>query len=361
MRIRSGPGRTAVATLVPALVLTLAVTAAAQAPATPPTYPSSKISGLVFGDYYFFPEHHDPDWDGQHGFWLRRAYLTYEHTFSEKLYGRFRLEANGNGQLAGGNMVPFVKDLFLRWQHHGRHHVMVGLQPTPTWDWFESFWGLRHVEKTPADLYRLDTARDLALGFSGPVGGSNFSYAAQVGNDSGNGAEVDPFKIVRFEARYEKKPGLVAEAFYSFGGRPQGRDRITAQGVAGYQGRRFRVGAQYVHQKRKSGTALPDLAIDVRSGFAVWQVKPEKAALFARLDDVRTTTGGVEAGLPGADATDYLALSPDAPFQAFIGGLDYSLHPSVRVAPNVEWIRYDDSGTAPSSDVAARLTFFWAW
>jgi hypothetical protein len=354
---RGRSGRTAVATL----ILTLAVTAAARAQATPPTYPSSKISGLVFGDYYSFTDHHDPEWDGQHGFWIRRAYLTYEHTFSEKLYARFRLEANSNGQLAGGNLVPFVKDLFLRWQYHGEQQVVVGLQPTPTFDWFETFWGLRHVEKTPADLYRLDTSRDLALGFSGPIGGSGFRYAAQIGNDSGNGAEVDQFKIVRFEGRYEKKPGLVAEAFYSFGGRPDGTDRVTAQGVAGYQGKSFRLAAQYLYQKRKSGTAQPDLEIDVWSGFAVWQVRPDKAALFARLDSVKSRTGGVQAGLPGADGIDYLALSPDAPFKAFIGGFEYFLHPSVRLAPNVEWIRYDDSAPAVSSDVAARLTFSWSW
>ena len=100
-------------------ILTLAITTAAraQATATAPTYPSSKITGLVFGDYYSFPDHHDPAWDGQHGFWIRRAYLTYEHTFNEKLYARFRLEANSNGKLTGGNLVPFVKDLFLNFSH----------------------------------------------------------------------------------------------------------------------------------------------------------------------------------------------------------------------------------------------------
>ena len=79
-RIKEGrSGRTVVATL----ILTLAVTAAARAQPTPPAYPSWKITGLVFGDYYAFFDHHDPRWDGQHGFWIRRGYLTYEHTFSE--------------------------------------------------------------------------------------------------------------------------------------------------------------------------------------------------------------------------------------------------------------------------------------
>lgn len=354
MRARGG---TAALTL--SLVLTLAGGARAQG--TPPAEPSWKITGLVFGDYYYFGDHHDPRWDGQHGFWLRRGYLTYEHTFSEKFYGRLRLEVNGNGQLEGGNIVPFVKDAFLRWQYHGRQQVMVGLQPTLAFDWFETFWGLRHVEKTPVDLYRIDAARDLGLGFTGPIGGSGLRYAAQVGNDSGNGAEVDEFKIVRFEGRYEKKPGLVAEAFYSYGARAGDQDRVTAQGIAGYQGQRFRVAGQYVHQKRKTGTGAPDVEIDVWSAFGVWQLKPDKLTLFARLDGVKSTAGGAEAGLPGADAIDYLSLSPEAPFKAFIGGFDVHVHPSVRIGPNVEWIHYDDAVAAVSQDVVARVTFFWSW
>ena len=36
-----------------------------------------KISGYIFGDYYYFPSHHDAKFDGQNGFWFRRVYLTY--------------------------------------------------------------------------------------------------------------------------------------------------------------------------------------------------------------------------------------------------------------------------------------------
>ena len=46
-------------------------------------YPSGKVNGLVFGDYYWFSDHHDPKIDGQQGFWLRRAYLGYDHAFSD--------------------------------------------------------------------------------------------------------------------------------------------------------------------------------------------------------------------------------------------------------------------------------------
>jgi hypothetical protein len=330
-----------------------------EAPRSP--YPSWKISGLLFGDYYYFAEHHDAKFDHQNGFWLRRAYLTYEHTFSEKFYGRLRLEMNSNGQLAGGNLVPFVKDAYLRWNYHDQHQAILGIQPSATFDWFETFWGLRHIEKTPADLYRIDSSRDFALGFTGPIGRQGLRYVAQVGNESGNGSETDKFKIVRFEGRYEKKPGIVAEAFYSYGARAGSTDRTTAQGIAGYQGNTFRLAGQYLFQKRPSGTAAADTKIHIWSGFGVWQLKPNKVNLFARLDSVKAKLGSADAGLPGADGIDYLVLSNKAPFKAVIAGLEYYLFPTVRISPNVEWFSYDDDVADVSRDMAARVTFFWSW
>ena len=85
-------------------------------PAPKPTYPSGKFSGLMFGDYYWYDTWHGDTVsasnsakpDGQQGFWLRRAYLTYDHTFSATMSARLRMEMNSNGALAGGNLVPFV-------------------------------------------------------------------------------------------------------------------------------------------------------------------------------------------------------------------------------------------------------------
>ena len=42
------------------------------APAPPPQ--PWRISGLVFGDYYWFAKNHSSQWEDQHGLWMRRAY-----------------------------------------------------------------------------------------------------------------------------------------------------------------------------------------------------------------------------------------------------------------------------------------------
>src|SRR5678815_3452026 len=61
--------------------------------------PPWRISGLVFGDYYYFAESPQAAFEKQHGLWLRRGYFTYDHTFSPAVTTRFRLEVNSNGRL----------------------------------------------------------------------------------------------------------------------------------------------------------------------------------------------------------------------------------------------------------------------
>jgi hypothetical protein len=103
-------------------------------PAPPSPYPSGKINGLAFGDFYYFSDHHDAKFDGQDGFWLRRAYLGYDPVFSSTISARLRLEMNSNGQLAGGNLVPFVKDAYITWKYSGKHQARLGIQPSLTFD-----------------------------------------------------------------------------------------------------------------------------------------------------------------------------------------------------------------------------------
>jgi hypothetical protein len=350
---------------------------AIKAPEPPKSpFPAGKFSGLMFGDYYFYDKWHQDQisatntngFQGQQGFWMRRAYFTYDLAFNEKFTTRFRLEANSNGQLAGGNLNPFVKDAYVKWTYHGKQQLTLGISPSLTFDWLEGYWGLRHIEKTPADLYRIDSSRDFALTFTGPVGSiGGLSYGAQFGNDSGNGSEQDKYKILRFEGRYEKSPGIAIEGFYSFGKRPNGQDRTTAQGFAGYKNNSVRVGGQYLWQKRESGKdAVPNQTIDIWSGFLVWDIKPKKYDLFARVDGVKGELGSVETGLPGADGIDYWVMSPKSKFTAYIAGGEVYLHPSIRFSPNLELVKYskDPDATAfpgRDQDRLFRLTFYWTF
>ena len=328
----------------------------------------------MFGDYYWYYDRHqdqvsstDPTViKGQHGLWFRRIYFTYDYSYNESLTTRFRLEVNSNGDFAAGDLVPYAKDAYLRWTYRSDHRVTLGIHPTLTFEWLDGFWGLRHIEKTPADLYRLDSSRDFGFTFDGPTAIDGLNYAVQFGNESGNGSETQEGKILRFETRYERNPKIALEGFYSFGRRPDG-NRHTAQGVGGFRTDVARVGAQYLWQERKSGQDdVANQTIAIWSGFAVWEFLPKKANLFFRVDDVTGHLGDLETGLPGADGIDYWVLSTQSPFTTWIFGGEWYLHPAVRLSPNVELVRYatePDPTNFPGrrQDAMFRLTFFWTF
>ena len=333
-------------------------------PPPPPPAQPWKISGLVFGDYYWFTSSHLDKWEGQNGFWLRRAYFTYDHRLTPKIATRFRLEVNSNGKLEGGILTPYVKDASVQWTYLGQHQVQVGIQPSATFNWLDGFWGLRHIEKTPADLYRIDSSRDFALSLEGPVILPAVRYVAQFGNESGSGSETDEYKAYRFEGRFDTNPGVALEGFYAFFERPLGQDRTIAQVFGGLRTKNARAGAQYLWQQRRSGTSAPDTEIDIVSAFGVFDVVPEKATVFGRADwvdgnNMKTS----DTGLPGADGIDYLPIDPRFDFTFVVVGFDWYLHRSLRFSPNIEFVTYGDgpAGVSVDNDVVPRLTFYWVW
>ena len=342
------------------LLLVLQTAQAAPPPAQSAPPPPGRLSGLVFGDYYYFPSNHLPAWENQHGLWIRRAYFTYDHTFTPKVTTRFRLELNSNGKLQGGSITPFLKDAYVRWTFTGRQTLTAGIQPTLTFEHIENVWGLRHIEKAPLDLYRVDSSRETGLTFAGPLNEKQtWRYGAQFGNDSGSYGETDKYKAYRASVRYDANPGFTAEAFFGHFDRDRDADRRIAQLFAGYRGKRARAGAQYTQQLRRAadGSTAPDITLDIYSGFAVVDLKPQKVAGFLRVDRFND---------PCADcaAIDYLPIDTTTAFTTTIAGIEYFLLPAVRFSPNVEWVRYSDpEGTAPKpkNDIAARLTFFWTW
>ena len=255
-----------------------------------PRFPSSKISGLMFGDYYWFNQSHRDEVSNAdptpirelHGLWFRRLYFTFDYAYSERLSTRFRLEANSNGDFTGDDIVPYVKDAYLKWTYTHKQQLTLGIQPTLTFSWLEELWGLRHIEKTPADLYRLDSSRDFGFTFNGPLWADAHSYGAQFGNESGSGSETQEGKILRLVSRYERNPGIALEGFYSFSTRAAGEHRHTAQGIVGFRNAVARVGGQYLWLVRKPGPDDPNQEISVWSGFAVWE-RPNRADLFLQL------------------------------------------------------------------------------
>jgi hypothetical protein len=329
--------------------------ATAPAPAAErPWYQRIGVSGLVFGDAYAVVDHHDPELEDQNGFWIRRIYLTFDFDVAENWTARLRMEANGPGDFeTSGKLEPFVKDAWLAWQGDD-HSVLMGISPSPTFDFIEGFWGYRAVEKTPLDLYRMGSSRDFGVAAKGNLAGNRVFYHAMLGNGAGESSETNEGKKAMLAVGVRATDALVFELYADTEDRPDSADRTTYQGFLGWKGERCRVGLQYAHQERQLEGG-PDEPLAVGSLFGVVDLS-SRLTLLLRYD--RSFDGNPEAG-----KIPYFRFADDTEFDLALAGLDWALAKKIRLIPNVEYVSYRETAgrAAPDDDLIARLTLFFSF
>lgn len=329
----------------------------AKAP-TPPDpnawYNKIKVSGYAFGDAYAVIDHHLPAAKAaDNGFWLRRAYLTVDNTYSPNFSSRLRFEMNSPGDFTtGGNITPFVKDAYLTYKRNDAFSLVAGISPPPTFDVIESFWGYRSVEKTPVDLQRLEGSRDFGLAAKGTVAAGKFKYNAMYANGGNVPQELqDNGKAAYLSLGFYPNSSFFFEIAGDTEERPADEKRTLYQGFAGFQGAWGRAGAQYTKQTRTQ-TGKADIDIALASAFGVFKLNP-KLNLLARYDHVMDPN-------PGASGIAYLPMVNNAESQLAIVGLDWTIAPKINLIPNVEHVTYKAvSGADPDDDTLARVTLYF--
>ena len=317
-----------------------------QASDTDPS-PSVTAGGLMFGDFYYVGSNHLPGSEGARGVVLRRGYLTLNFKFSQSAFGRARLEANQSGEFETYDFDVRFKDLYAGW-NLGRHKVLLGLAPTPTFDLIESIWGARYLARTPLDLQGVPS-RDTGISARGPLnraGSINYRVMAGAGIDFGADSNDEEQRWMG-AVSWSPAPGWVLD-FYSDYNETSGRaDRLTLQGFISYQSESYRWGAQYAHQDRQDEPPL-----ELASAFLVADL-PSGFSLIGRVDRLFEPS-------PRGNDISYIPFDPSAPATLFIGGAEFQISPHVTMTPNVLYTRYDvnDAGVRPQDDLQLRLTLF---
>ena len=304
------------------------------------------FGGLAFGDLYHVVANHLPDADGATGAVLRRGYLTLDVDMPSAWFARARIEINQAGEYETYTFEADFKDLHVG-RDFGRHRVIAGLAPTPTFDLIEGHWGLRYLMRTPMDLQGV-ASRDVGLYAAGPFNASgSLSYRAMVGaglefgNETGDGRKFmgavawRPHErwVVDLYADYEKLSGPA--------------DRTTLQAFLGYQAERVRWGLQYSHQDRQEEPRL-----QLASGFVVYDFSDEIAGIV-RVDRLIAPS-------PSGNNISYIPFAPEAPATMLLTAVELHLVDVFRMTPNVLFIDYDRTpeGDQPPSDLSLRLTLF---
>lgn len=314
---------------------------------------NTKVGGLVFGDLYYLAQSHDPELEGQTGFWIRRIYLDFDSKITDHWSSRLRFEASHPGDfVTKDKMVPFVKDAWLKFKS-GDHSIIAGVQPQPLFDVVESTWGYRPVEKTPQDLFKFGGSRDTGLGYRGDFGEDDMVRLAAV---AGNGADVanetDDGKKVGVSLGFFPKNGLIIEVYTDIENRPGDTDRQTYQLFAAFKKEKFRFGLVGTRQKRDVEGA-DSLDIDVASVFGVVNTGDKGAVLF-RYDRMFDA-------ISDAPKIPYLTFSADGEISLAIVGYDIKVHKNISIIPNLEYVTYASvSGVSkPDNEMMVRITGFW--
>lgn len=300
-------------------VLSLSATAGAD---------GGKISGYMFGEYYWFVSADDATTQSQHrgsiprtigdqqnGFQFQRIYFTYDRSIADDFSMRYRLEANDGDYGSGAKMTPFVKHAYLRWKDAvGEADLYLGLSGTPIWGLSEKVWGYRSIEKTLLDVNKIGSSADLGVGLKGAAG--KLAYHVMVGNGPGQKSEDDNGKKVYGSLDFRPSDEMHLEVYADYNMKPADEKEVTLKGFVGLKGDAFHGGVEaFMRINQKAGAGGDDQTLTGASAFGALGLG-DGVKGFGRVDAISDDV---------TDTTDLLVIA----------GVDRELAEGVHLMPNV--------------------------
>lgn len=317
-----------------------------------------KLSAYLFGDYSYAAQSNDPDFDGKSGFVIRRIYVTYDSKIDDDFTARVRLEMNQSDfTKSASKLTPSVKDAYLKWKLD-RHTLYFGLSETPTWSTVEHFWGYRWLEKTPLDLFKYGSSRDIGFAAKGALDREKkVAYHAMIAHGNGNKSENDKGKKAYGSLLFKPTEKAMFEVYGDFEdseGDKSNTASYVLQGFVGFTGDFGRVGLLYAYASRETA-ADTNITQNILSGFLVAKLS-EKAKAVLRADYLTDVD-------PNAGKISYIPMVATSENLLFLlGGIDFSMAQNVHFQPNLEVVVYGNdvaTGVKPDAEVIPRLSVFF--
>jgi hypothetical protein len=309
-----------------------------------------KISGAVFGDYYWVAENHRDDIKGSNGLWIRRIHLIFDKEFGKAFAARLRFDMASPGDFSTKSTLnPIVKDAYVEWKNDYLQ-IILGISPTPAFSVVEKLWKYRNVEKCLEDLQKLTTTRETGLAVKGKFDSEGIvEYHLMYANGNGVNSESDKGKMLLAAFDFSLSENLVFEIYANRNYLSVNTEWFTMHGFFGYESENFNLGFQYVHQVRQSEDT-ENLNINAVSGFGSVKFNDEISILgrFDRMFDPN----------PQGSSINYLPFYEGTKSTLLIAGIDYHPTKNLSFIPNIEIVFYDNSSeNTAKSDIMPRLTF----
>lgn len=334
-----------------------------------------KISGQVFTDY-FYNVARDTSFDNLsntavegakdlNGFLLRRAAINYDMDISDKFSARFRLEADSKSNTSNSRIGVFVKDAYLKWKNiFDGSDLIIGIQPTASFEVAEKYWGYRSLEKTVQDLRGFVASRDFGVALRGKLTESgSANYSVMFGNNSANSPEADKYKRYYFALDFNPLDNFTIAVTGDFKSKHSVEDPNNAGGTLannsilgslflGYgEKNKYSFGIETAMQVNQNAAAQADENLNVElvnvNGIAI--------SAFGYYWFTETIAGLLRYDYfdPNIDE-----LSKYNSRNYFIAGLDIKADKSISIIPNVIFESYESRSNGESIDpsITARVT-----
>jgi|GEM_PF-769350 len=288
-----------------------------------PLFSQVTIKGKAYADYYYNYQNNNQEFATQHGFWFRRARLTFEHKATDILKTRVRLEMSSKGDFSSDDKyAPILKDAYmeLKFSGIGKDKLRIGIMETLTKKQTEKNWGYRAMEKTPTDLYKIRSSRDFAIQYSGKK--SMFDYAVMYGNHAGTKFEINKTKQFSLSLGVEPIENFYIQGYFDKELRDENISMI--KGLVAYSVDDLgRVGVEYAMIKDETTNDNTML-----SAFLVGKL-PYDFDFIMRYDNFTNTL----AKANDIAYTPLQKMSEDGSTSAFLAGLAYNGIENVSIIP----------------------------
>jgi hypothetical protein len=335
--------------------------------------PSGKISGLMFGDYFYnvmrdsliedIPNKALFGIKDLNGFQFRRIYFTYDYKISDKFSTRFRLESQTLVGVDNTLFAVYIKDAYLKWKDiFDGSSLIFGIQPPPTFKVSESFWKYRSLEKTIMDLRRIASARDFGVALMGKlISNGKVNYCLMYGNGAVFESEADKFKRAYAHLDFIPSENLRVTVYGDYRFKPEknysnlqqsfNNNALVTSLFVGYQEISFlSLGLETFLQMNNNDVKNTNNTIEDRNGLGI--------SLFGSY--------GFSENLAAVLRYDYFNPNMSGDFNGdsrnfFLAGLDFKVHEKVSIIPNIELETYEtpSNGVSTDASLTARITFYY--
>ncbi len=303
---------------------------------------ADEIKGYMVPEFYYVAKSGDSDFRGQNGFWFRRIYFGYNSDLGEGWFVRVRVEMN-NVAYKKSLIIPYLKNAYLKKKLGEGANLLIGLIEPPSFNRVEKFWGLRFVEKTPADFFKFASSRDMGISLNGKTR-KGIVYTLMFGNYGSNKGEWNKGKAIYGRIGWEGRNN-----YFEFNAHYAGENNKNISYFSAFFGRKGswgKMGLNYTYllEKTKNGESKNN---GILSGFGEVNIG-SNLNFFVRYDYLFKKNFKDIVGYIPVKASLYKT-------RFIISGFDYRINKIIRVSPNIKYIYYGGK-ESPSGDFYINIT-----